>query len=126
MLTEDHQRFIDSYLQTYSMEKAAMDIGIPKDKALTAAIDLLANKEIQEAMNKRIEELTDIANTVKLTKERLLITMLFQYEKANKYNKTKEAVDILAKIAEVSGIDFKNVNIDPVNFIMSNLDINKI
>lgn len=103
-----------------------MDIGIPKDKALTAAIDLLANKEIQEAMNKRIEELTDIANTVKLTKERLLITMLFQYEKANKYNKTKEAVDILAKIAEVSGIDFKNVNIDPVNFIMSNLDINKI
>lgn len=126
MLTEDHKRFIDYYLQTYSMEEAARKIGIPKNEALTAAIDLLANEEIQEAMKERVKDLLSVAEAVKLNKERILLTMMFQYEKANTYNKPKEAVDILAKIAEVSGIDFKNMNVEPINFIINNLDENKL
>lgn len=125
MLADIHERFIDYYLQTLSIEEAAKKAGIDKDP-LTAGINLLSNPEIQEAMAKRAKEFDEATSALKLTKERFISIMMFQYEKANRYNKTKEAADILSRIAEVQGINLNDVKMEPVNLIINNLDSERI
>lgn len=125
MLADIHERFIDYYLQTLSIEEAARKAGINEDP-LTAGINLLSNPEIQAAMSKRAKEFDEATSALKLTKERFISIMMFQYEKANRYNKTKEAADILSKIAEVQGINLSDIKIEPVNLIINNLDSERI
>lgn len=125
MLLDIHERFIDYYLQTLSIEEAARKAGITEDP-LTAGINLLSNPEVQAAMAKRAKEFDEATSSLKLTKERFISIMMFQYEKANRYNKTKEAADILSKIAEVQGINLSDIKIEPVNLIINNLDSERI
>lgn len=125
MLADIHERFIDYYLQTLSIEEAARKAGINEDP-LTAGINLLSNPEIQEAMAKRAKEFDEATSALKLTKERFISIMMFQYEKANRFNKTKEAADILSRIAEVQGINLSDIKIEPVNLIINNLDSERI
>lgn len=125
MLADIHERFIDYYLQTLSIEEAAKKAGINEDP-LTAGINLLSNPEIQEAMAKRAKEFDEATSALKLTKERFISIMMFQYEKANRFNKTKEAADILSRIAEVQGINLNDVKMEPVNLIINNLDSERI
>lgn len=125
MLLDIHERFIDYYLQTLSIEEAARKAGITEDP-LTAGINLLSNPEVQAAMTKRAKEFDEATSSLKLTKERFISIMMFQYEKANRYNKTKEAADILSKIAEVQGINLSDIKIEPVNLIINNLDSERI
>lgn len=126
MLEDIHYRFIDKYLQTYSIEEAAREAGIPHKEALSAGIDMLNNPEIQQALKERTEDFKKAFSVIDFDKERIAAAMMLQYERANKMGKTKEAVDILAKIAEVKGIDFKAMKLDPINFIINNLDENRI
>ena len=125
MLADIHERFIDYYLQTLSIEEAARKAGINEDP-LTAGINLLSNPEIQAAMAKRAKEFDEATSVLKLTKERFISIMMFQYEKANRFNKTKEAADILSRIAEVQGINLSDIKIEPVNLIINNLDSERI
>ena len=125
MLADIHERFIDYYLQTLSIEEAARKAGINEDP-LTAGINLLSNPEIQTAMAKRAKEFDEATSALKLTKERFISIMMFQYEKANRFNKTKEAADILSRIAEVQGINLSDIKIEPVNLIINNLDSERI
>ena len=125
MLADIHERFIDYYLQTLSIEEAAKKAGINEDP-LTAGINLLSNPEIQAAMAKRAKEFHEATSALKLTKERFISIMMFQYEKANRFNKTKEAADILSRIAEVQGINLNDVKMEPVNLIINNLDSERI
>lgn len=126
MLTELQEKFIDCYLQTYSPEEAAKKAGIPHTEALKAGIDLLNNEEIQNRLKERSREFQTAYNALPLTKERLIGVMFTQYEKANRLGRTKEAVEILSKIAEASGINFKELQVEPINFIINNLDESNI
>ena len=126
-------KFIDEYLQTYSIEASAISAGFPKKDAMTIGIDLLASPEIQKRLKERENVFNQIAQSNKMTKERLLNTMMFQYNKANqKYlyhpviTETKEAVDILERIAKWCGVDPDNVKTDPVVINITNLDESKI
>ena len=119
-------KFIDEYLQTYSIEASAISAGFPKKDAMTIGIDLLASPEIQKRLKERENVFNQIAQSNKMTKERLLNTMMFQYNKANKFGKTKEAVDILERIAKWCGVDPDNVKTDPVVINITNLDESKI
>lgn len=126
MLEEIHKKFIDNFLQTYSIEESARKAGIPNQEAMRAGIDMLNNPEIQEALQKRAIEFDNATKVYKLSKERFIAILFNQYEKANKQGRTKEAVEILARIAEAQGVDLKTIKIDPVNIIINNLDENKI
>lgn len=119
-------KFIDEYLQTYSIESSAISAGFPKKDAMTIGIDLLAQPEIQKRLKEREAVFNQIAQSSKMTKERLLNTMMFQYNRANKFGKTKEAVDILERIAKWSGVDPDNIKADPVVINITNLDDSKI
>ena len=77
-------------------------------------------------MAKRAKEFDEATSALKLTKERFISIMMFQYEKANRFNKTKEAADILSRIAEVQGINLSDIKIEPVNLIINNLDSERI
>lgn len=126
MITEIQQKFIDNLLQTNSLEESAIKAGVKRDEALTAGINMLANEEVREAFQKRQKEYESAVNVLSLTKERLLGIMLFQYEKANRFNKTKEAVDILSQIAEAQGINMKELKMDPVILNVYNCEMDKI
>ena len=45
-----------------------------------------------------------------------------QYEKAVKLGRIKDSNDILAKIAEASGINFKELTIEPITLVINNLN----
>lgn len=125
-ITKEHRVFIDAYIQTMDYAYAAKQMGIPEKESVTAGLDLITNKEIQEAIEVRRKELDGAMRALPLTKEHLLATMMFQYQKANKLEKTKEATDILTQIAQAQGIDLKKMQVDPVNLIINNLDENKL
>lgn len=125
-LNEQQKRFIDEYLQSYSIEGASVKAGFKKEEALNVGIELLANPVIQEALKEREEQFNKIAELSKLTPERLLNTMVYQYNKANKYGKTKEAVEILEKIAKWNGINPESMRTNPVIINISGIDEEKI
>lgn len=127
MTIDDQQKkFIDNYLQTYSIEQSAVSAGYPKKDAMTIGIDLLANEEIQQALKEREKAFDIIAKNSKLTPERLLNTMMFQYEKANRFGRIKEAVDILERIAKWSGVNPDAMQINPTIININNLDESKL
>lgn len=125
-LTKEHWIFIDTYIHTLDYAEAARAMGVPTKEAVTAGLNLIANKEVQDAIKLRRSELVDAMQAIPMNKEQILSTMMFQYQKANKLDKTKEASEILAKIAEANGIDLKQIQIEPINLIINNLDENKI
>lgn len=125
-LNEQQKRFIDEYLQSYSIEGASIKAGYKKEEALNIGIELLSNPVIQEALREREEQFNKIAELSKLTPERLLNTMVYQYNRANKYGKTKEAVEILEKIAKWNGINPETVRTNPVIINISGVDEDKI
>lgn len=125
-IDEQQKKFIDNYLQTYSIEQSAVNAGYPKKDAMTIGIDLLANEEIQQALKEREKSFDIIAKNAKLTPERLLNTMMFQYEKANRFGRIKEAVDILERIAKWSGVNPEAMQVNPTIININNLDESKL
>lgn len=126
MLDEQHKRFINEYIQSYSIEGAALKAGYPREQALNIGLDLLSNPEIQEGLSQR-EKALEIANgSLKMTRERLLRTMYFQYTEATKRGRVADAINILEKIARWSGVEPDDVQLEPVELIINNLDENKI
>lgn len=125
-LSKEHWLFIDSYIQTLDYAEAARQMGVPAKEAVTAGLNLIANKEIQDAIKLRRSELVDAMQSIPMNKEQILATMMFQYQKANKLDRTKEATEILSKIAEANGIDMKQIQVEPINLIINNLDEDKI
>lgn len=125
-LSKEHWIFIDNYIQTMDYTDSAIKMGIPAKEAVTAGLDLLSNKEIQEAIRQRRKELVEVMKALPMNKELVLATMMFQYQKANKLEKTKEATEILNQIAQAQGVDMKSINVDPVILEIHNLDENKI
>ena len=125
-LSKEHWIFIDNYIQTLDYAAAAREIGVSNKEAPTAGLNLLANKEIQDAIKLRRSELIDAMQAIPMNKEQILATMMFQYQKANKLDRTKEATEILGRIAEANGIDLKQMKVEPINLIINNLDKEKI
>lgn len=119
-------KFIDEYLQSYSIESSAIAAGFPKAEAMTIGVNLLSSPEVQKQLKERELVFNQIANENKITKERLLTAMMFQYNKANKFGKTKEAIEILERMAKWNGIDPDTVKVEPVVLQINNLDESKI
>lgn len=127
MELDDKQKiFIDEYIQSYSIESSAIKAGYKKQEAMTVGIDLLSNRIVQEYMKEREKQFAKIAELNKFTPDRLLNAMMFQYNKANKFGKTKEAVEILEKIAKWNGINPEALKTNPVIININNLDEDKI
>lgn len=125
-LSKEHWIFVDTYIQTLDYAYAAKQMGVPAKEAVTAGLNLIANKEIQDAIKLRRTELIEAMQAIPMNKEQILATMMFQYQQANAQQKTKEATEILSKIAEANGIDMKQIQVEPINLIINNLDENKI
>ena len=119
-------KFIDNYLQTYSAEIAAIKAGYPKEEALKIGLDLLSNSIIDDAIKAREKELESSSEMLKMSKERLLRSMYYIYNEALKKGRTNEAIGILEKIATWSGVKPDEVQLEPVQLIINNLNDNKI
>jgi phage terminase small subunit len=125
-LDENQKRFVAEYTQSHSLEGSAIKAGYPKDKALQIAIDLLSTDEIANAMQIEDAKLQKVVQATKMTKEKLIQAMYFQYEKANRLGRTKEAIDVLEKIARWQGVEPDKIKDEPVKFVINNLDKDKI
>lgn len=120
-LTEEQLTFIDEYLQSFSIEQASIKAGFPKQEAMTIGVELLSNPDIQEELKKREAIFDKVAEINKITPQRLMNSMMFQYNKATKFGKTKEAVDILERIAKWSGLNPDTMQADQVIININNL-----
>ena len=126
MELDDKQiKFIDNYIQTYSAEISAIKAGYPRENALKIGLDLLANSTIDEAIKTREKELNNSSDMLKMSKERLLRSMYYIYNESLKKGRTNEAITILEKIASWSGVNPDEVQLEPVQLIINNLDENK-
>lgn len=125
-LDKQQLKFVDNYLQSYAVETSAIKAGYPKEDALKIGLDLLANKEIAHAIEEREKQLNINSEGLKMSKERLLRTMYFLYSQSVKDRQITQAMNILEKIASWNGIKPDEVQIDPVQLIINNLDENKI
>lgn len=119
-------KFIDNYLQTYSVEVAAIKAGYPKEEALKIGFDLLSNQAIEQAIKDREKKLDVSSEMLKMSKERLLRSMYYIYNEALKKGRTNEAIAILEKIATWSGVKPDEIQLNPVQLIINNLDETKI
>lgn len=126
MLDKQQEKFIDKYLVTYNMEGAAIAAGYPREEALKIAIDLLSTDVIQEALKERGQQLEQAMTASKMTKEKFITTMYYQYVTAVNRGDIKCATDILEKIARWSGISPDDIKVEPVNLIINNVDESKI
>ena len=126
MLTNEQELWIDVFIQTSCPEVASLKAGYPKKEALKIGLDLLANKEIREAINERKEQLKYTYEARKLDKHSLSNAMWYQYSQANKACKTREATDILEKIAKWNGVEPDKIVTETHNIIINNLDESKI
>lgn len=126
MLDDKQIKFIDNYIQSYAVEMSAIKAGYPKDDALKIGLDLLSNSTIKQAIEERENALNQDAKSLKMNKEKLLRTMYFLYSQSVKDRQITQAVNILEKIAAWSGVNPDEVQLDPVQLIINNLDENKI
>lgn len=126
MLDDKQIKFIDNYIQSYAVEISAIKAGYPKDDALKIGLDLLSNSTIKEAIEEREKNLNQNAQSLKMNKEKLLRTMYFLYSQSVKDRQIAQAVNILEKIATWSGVNPDEVQLDPVQLIINNLDETKI
>lgn len=126
MLDDKQIKFIDYYIQSYAVEMSAIKAGYPKDDALKIGLDLLSNSTIKEAIEEREKNLNQNAQSLKMNKEKLLRTMYFLYSQSVKDRQITQAVNILEKIATWSGVNPDEVQLDPVQLIINNLDETKI
>lgn len=126
MLDDKQIKFIDNYIQSYAVEMSAIKAGYPKDDALKIGLDLLSNSTIKEAIEEREKNLNQNAQSLKMNKEKLLRTMYFLYSQSVKDRQITQAVNILEKIATWSGVNPDEVQLDPVQLIINNLDETKI
>lgn len=126
MLDGKQIKFIDNYIQSYAVEMSAIKAGYPKDDALKIGLDLLSNSTIKEAIEEREKNLNQNAQCLKMNKEKLLRTMYFLYSQSVKDRQITQAVNILEKIATWSGVNPDEVQLDPVQLIINNLDETKI
>jgi phage terminase small subunit len=126
MLDDKQIKFIDNYIQSYAVEMSAIKAGYPKDDALKIGLDLLSNSTIKQAIEERENALNQDAKSLKMNKEKLLRTMYFLYSQSVKDRQITQAVNILEKIATWSGVNPDEVQLDPVQLIINNLDENKI
>ena len=126
MIDDKQQKFIDNYLLTFNMEGSARAAGYPRESSLQIAIDLLSNDVIIEALKERSEQLAKAMEGSKLTKERFITTMYYQYTQAVNRGDIRGATDILEKIAKWNGLEPDEVSVNPVNLIINNIDETKI
>ena len=126
MLDDKQIKFIDNYIQSYAVEMSAIKAGYPKDDALKIGLDLLSNSTIKQAIEERENALNQDAKSLKMNKEKLLRTMYFLYSQSVKDRQITQAVNILEKIATWSGVNPDEVQLDPVQLIINNLDEIKI
>lgn len=126
MLDDKQIKFIDYYIQSYAVEMSAIKAGYPKDDALKIGLDLLSNSTIKEAIEEREKNLNQNAQSLKMNKEKLLRTMYFLYSQSVKDRQITQAVNILEKIATWSGVNPDEIQLDPVQLIINNLDETKI
>lgn len=126
MLDEKQKKFVTTFLETSSPDISAIQAGYPKKDARDIALDLLANEEVREYMAQREKDFVNIDKAQRITKDRLLRSMYYQYGKANSLNRVKEATEILEKIARWCGVEPDNMKVDRPVINLNNLDPDKI
>lgn len=125
-LTEEQSKFIDFYLETMEIAESVKRTGISnkRDECQRIGMDWLANEIMQEAIDKRREELNKVATT-KFDKNDLLRIFWNMYNEARRKGKMKEAKEILEDIARWQGVEPDKVKTEIANLTF-NIDGSKI
>jgi len=124
-LDEQQTNFIDFYLETFDPTSSAKRAGYDKAKANRIALNLLSTPLIQEAIEKRKQELKIIAKGMQFDKEDLIRVFWSMYTDCRNKGKIKEAKDILEDIARWNGVNPDQMKAE-LAVLKFNIDGNKI
>lgn len=116
------KRFVYQFLVTSSPEGSAVAAGYPRENAAYIAIELLNNEEILEAIKDMEKKMLKALEATKMTKERLLLCMQYNYQQSLKRSDTRTAIEILERMAKWQGVEPDKVTMEPVKLIINNLD----
>lgn len=122
MLDDMQKRFVYQFLVTSSPEGSAVAAGYPRENAAYIAIELLNNEEILEAIKDMEKKMLKALEATKMTKERLLLCMQYNYQQSLKRSDTRTAIEILERMAKWQGVEPDKVTMEPVKLIINNLD----
>lgn len=124
-LEENYQKFIDKYLTTLDPTAAAIDGGFDRKSAHKIGLDILSNKDIQEAIKERRVELNAMVDDIEFDKQDLMRIYWDMFNDAKKKGKLADARAILNDIAKYNGVSPDEIKKE-IAVLQFNLDGDKI
>lgn len=119
-------KFIDTYLQTLSPTEACKEAGYTGGDSLKIASEILTNPEVQELIQERKILRSKLASMLNFSREDLFNGLLYQYSKADKFNRVNEATKVLETLAQWNGLKPEEKQVSDVKLVINNLDETKI
>ena len=120
------EKFIDEYIQSFDIEKSAILAGYDRKEAFKIGVDILSTSTMQEYIKERTEKFETIAKNNKLTKDRLYLIMMLNYQKANQKGDVRASMDILERMAKWNGLNPDELNIAPAVLNLNGVNLDKI
>lgn len=120
------EKFIDEYIQSFDIEKSAILAGYDRKEAFKIGVDILSASTMQEYIKERTEKFETIAKNNKLTKDRLYLIMMLNYQKANQKGDVRASMDILERMAKWNGLNPDELNITPAVLNLNGVNLDKI
>lgn len=125
-MDEKIEKFVDNYIQSFNIEKSATLAGFDKKDAFKIGVEILSSPAMQDFIQERTQRFEAIARNNKLTKDRLYLIMMLNFQKADARGDVRTSMDILERMAKWNGLNPDELTIAPAILNLQGIDINKI
>lgn len=125
-MDEKIEKFVDNYIQSFNIEKSAILAGFDKKEAFKTGVEILSSPAMQDFIQERTQRFEAIARNNKLTKDRLYLIMMLNFQKADARGDVRTSMDILERMAKWNGLNPDELTIAPAILNLQGIDIDKI
>lgn len=125
-MDEKIEKFVDNYIQSFNIEKSAILAGFDKKEAFKVGVEILSSPAMQDFIQERTQRFEAIARNNKLTKDRLYLIMMLNFQKADARGDVRTSMDILERMAKWNGLNPDELTIAPAILNLQGIDIDKI
>lgn len=125
-MDEKIEKFIDNYIQSFNIEKSAILAGYDRKEAFKIGVEILSSPNMQDYIKERTEKFETIAKNNKLTKDRLYLIMMLNFQKADQKGDVRAAMDILERMAKWNGLNPDELNIAPAVLNLNGVNLGNI
>ena len=125
-MDEKIEKFVDNDIQSFNIEKRAILSGFDKKEAFKTGVEILSSPAMQDFIQERTQRFEAIARNNKITKDRLYLIMMLNFQKADARGDVRTSMDILERMAKWNGLNPDELTIAPAILNLQGIDIDKI